>query len=62
MSLENVQHIHKKKLHEEKKTGDSRRITGFRQSLVKLCSILEEDSLATIVFTWFRERLDRTRV
>lgn len=33
MSLENVQHIHK---NEEKKIGDSRRITGFRQPLVKL--------------------------
>lgn len=57
MSLEDVQHIHKKNLHEEKKIGDSRRITGFRQPLVKLWSILDEDSLATMVFTWFREKL-----
>lgn len=32
-SLENIQHIHKKNSHEEKKIGDSRRITGL---LVKL--------------------------
>lgn len=36
MSLENVQHIHKTNLQEEKKIGDSRRIPGFRQPLVKL--------------------------
>lgn len=62
MSLENIQHIHKKNLHEEKKIGDSTRITGFRQPLVKLWSILEKDSLAKIVFTWFKEKRERTQV
>lgn len=44
------------------KIGDSRRITGSRQPLVKLGSILDEDLLATTVFTWFRERLEKTSV
>lgn len=61
ISLENVQYIHKKNL-QEKKIGDSRRITGFRQPLAKLLSILDEDSLATIVLTLFKEKLERTQV
>lgn len=38
MSLESAQHVHKKKTHmkkKKKKIGDSRRITGFKQPLVK---------------------------
>lgn len=62
MSLENIQHIHKKNLYEEKQIGDSRRITGFRQPLVKLQSTADEDSLSAIGFTWFKEKLRKTQV
>lgn len=62
MSLENIKYIHKKNSHEEKKIGDSRRITGFGQPLVKLLSTVYEDLLTTIVYTWFREKLKRTQV